>query len=197
MPPKHPPYNEPSAGATLKQKADEQIGSVNSLLSGDFEKTDGKKPPTVPMDLKTYIKDRLNNQEDFYEKAAIKAKKSYFHWRVVQLILGAIVVVLGVMVGLSEKPDKINALIVLISALTGIITSYTISGRYDYLSKSYGGLRRRMRDLAVEGQVSLSPAEFIAKCEIELSAEHRSWLTEWQKSPEANNTQSGNQTIES
>jgi hypothetical protein len=191
-----PPYNNTSAGTELRRKADEQIGNAVSLFSG-LEKADSKKAPDIPLKLEKYLQERIKDQEKYYEKAAKKASDSFKQWRSIQLTLGIIVVILGAMAGLGIYIDKINALIVLISALTGITTSYAITCRYEYLCKSYGCLSSRMRDLAAEGKVTSNPAEFITKCEVELSAEHRSWLTEWQKKSETNNSQADSQQISS
>lgn len=176
-----PPYVGPEAGTELRKKIDALIGTSASLFSGDLEESDRKPAPDLPMGLQDYVGRRIADRKAYYKAALKHARAAHWRWRYVQLALGAAVVALGVIAGFVSSADQVNACIVLISAVAGILASYTALGRYDYLRKICGALYVRMSDLEAEAEACPDAKVFIAKCEAELAAEHRSWLVEWQK----------------
>jgi hypothetical protein len=177
------PYQGPQAGAELRRKIDALIGTSASLFSGDLEESDRKPAPDLPMGLPEYVRKRIADRKEHYKTVLKHARSAHWRWRSVQLTLGAAIVALGVIAGFVSSADMVNACIVLISAVAGILASYTALGRYDYLRKSCGALYIRMSDLEAESEACADAKVFIAKCEAELAAEHRSWLAEWQKPP--------------
>ena len=180
-----PPYDGVAAEEELRKIINNQIGNVAQRFPGGLVKADGKLPPLVPMSFDTYITERIVDQSEYYSSASKRAYKSFQQWRTFQIAVGALAVALGVYAGFCnvEHAARVNAFIVLSGAILGITTSYSSMKHGEFLSKSYGGLRSRMQDLAAEGKSCTDYVAFVKKCETELCAEHQSWLAECFKKP--------------
>lgn len=168
-------------GKSSEEDLWESVKRMEEEFQEDLAKGDGKQAPERGMTLEKYVQARLKDQEAFYGDAKIRALKSAGWFKHLRRGFGVAIVGLGCTAAFAES---VNALIVLFSAIAAIISTYAATTRYEFLWKSYAALERRMRDLIVEAADAKQHEVFIAQCESELTAEHRTWLAGWKKSQE-------------
>lgn len=186
-------YVQDDANDQLLKKVRRLHRTVDGLWASPLEETEREKRlPVFPMDGVEYLKERVQDQINWYVDSANKNKRSVDIGRRISLILGAIGVLLGALSGFfdSQLPA---AWIAVIGTITASIAMFLFSGRYQYLALSYGATAKKLR--LEKSRWEISPEKtpgvlsaFVDVCENTFSLENKAWMAEWSDRSEEENT---------
>jgi len=181
-----PPYDAITTPEELFSKPEKVKKAVENLAPvtiTDAQKIE--KLPTAPMSMEEYVRARVDDQVDYYRKAAATNAKKVATGRRLSLILGAIAVVLGI---LATTRASLAGWVAVIGTITAAIAARQYAGRYQFLIVSYQAVAEKLEGLKARWEIerklqSGADHQFILACEEAISAENSAWMAEWTKSP--------------
>lgn len=137
-------------------------------------------PPTYPMTVDDYIKSRVDQQTDWYNRRAGDHRGTLRLISGATFGLGALAVILG-----AISSDTTAPWVAVITTIIATLTAYLYAWRYQYMVVSYLATARRLTtrraDWKTSGKTDADKPErnqFILECEGILGAENKAWITE-------------------
>jgi len=175
-----PPYDGPLTRALLERGRGilAGVGELDEETVAEERRLEGM--PACPLSADEYVVERLDDQVKFYRRRAGEHRKVVGLVRSLTLVLGLAGFVLGALRG-----GVAGVWLVVITTVTASLASYLYANRLQYLVGSYTAAARNLEALRVGWQTFGAEADadernrFILDCEAVLSAENRSWITEW------------------
>jgi len=186
-----PPYDAADAGQRLLTNIQERRKLVNGMTHDTASDAELRKDlPQGLLTLEGYIKDRVQDQIDFYDGRVGEYQQSLSQNRMQVIVLGAVSVALGFVAGWWASPAA--AIIAFIATLTAALNSHVASSRYGYLVVSYQAVSDQLRDLKQLWPVTRlkddpsAQALFAKSCESAMAAENNAWMAKLSERPPEN-----------
>ena len=192
-----PPYDTPDAAQKLMKRVEAlTVDNVRtSAISPEEKRKRLHQGPPYTID--DYIKNRVQDQIDWYHDKADLNANNMARGRQISLGLGALAVVLGALGGLGNQLGQLGeagvlgAWVAVITTMTTAIAAYVYANRFQYLSVSYQATGRRLETLLtnwrISGKTDADKADrdqLILDCENVISVENSAWMAEWtEKAP--------------
>jgi hypothetical protein len=185
---KAPPYDKPNATSSeLLAEAETlaKLGAPPPITDEEYKKLLQGSVLPPPMSVSDYIPKRVDNQIKYYDKAASDASRKLNRGKTLSLVLGGVAVILGVF---GATYGWTAGWVAVISTIIASISANQYANRYQYLVVSYQVAAERLRWLKVRwegsgmGEANTEARnDFITKCEQVLAEENNSWMAEWTK----------------
>ena len=179
-----PPYDAIATPEELFAKPEKVKKAVENLAPLSI--TDEQKIerlPSVPMPVEEYVKQRVDQQINFYSLHTSANAKKLATNRGLSLALGAVAVVLGV---LATTYASVATWVAVISTITAAIAARQYAGRYQFMIISYQAAGERLEALKARWEIErrmqtgrATDNNFILACEEAISAENSAWMAEW------------------
>ena len=173
---------------TLSQRAGEYRDRITLgafLRLDDAERAKGLPEEWLTMD--TYLKDRVLDQIEYYEKGAQQNSERVDRLRRVTIGLGALAVVLGAAHGVYKELLGIAAWIPVVTSISGAVTTHLFSNRFQFLAQTYETMVSRLNRL-LESWARVPDADraarmgtYVARFEEILLVENKQWVAEFDK----------------
>jgi uncharacterized protein YchJ len=181
-----PPYDTAKTTDELFEKPDKVKKAVENLPSVTITPQQKlERVLTVPMSVEDYMKQRVDDQIEYYTRSALLNEKKVSTGRWISLALGGAAVVLGVV---AATHASVAGWIAVIGTITAAITARQLAGNYQFLIVTYQAAADKLQDLkdrwGVERKAEAGPApdhRLILACEEAISAENSAWMAEWTK----------------
>ena len=182
------PYDAPDPAPRLMARVQEHLATVDDVQSVTLSSEDQRKGlPEGPLSLEDYIRERLDDQvEHFYRPRVQQYDRLMKRWRDVNLALGALAAVLGVL------GKWTGAWVAVITTVTTAVAAYLYANRYQYLIISYQATARQLEFLKHQWVVNGAPEQdpsmrnqFLQACEEAISIENNAWMAKWIGKPSA------------
>jgi hypothetical protein len=182
------PYDIPDPAPRLMERVREHLATVKDVPSVTLSAEERRQGlPDGPLSVAHYIKERLQDQLDnFYRPRLQQYDRLMRTWRNVNLALGAVACVLGVLGRWT------GAWVAVITTITTSVAAYLYANRYQYLIISYQATARQLEFLTHQWSVMGAPEEdhekrhrFLADCEEAISIENNAWMAKWVEKPSA------------
>lgn len=178
-----PPYDTASTDLYAKQdrvkKAVENLTSVTLKPEKQLERI-----ISAPMSVDDYIKQRVDDQIEYYTNSAITNEEKIAKGRLLSWTFGAAGVVLGFIA--TQRPTA-AAWVAVIGTITAAIAAQQYSGRYQFLILTYQAAMEELRELKSrwEGEHNqlgtVADQKLILAAEQVISSENSAWMLEWTK----------------
>lgn len=183
---KAPPYDGPITSASLG-RAKEILASMGDMQEEPVaEEKRLEQIPRCPMTVEEYTTSRLEDQMKYFRRRAGQHAIVVGRVRNLTILLGAVAVVLGVQGGAA------GVWLAVITTVTASLAAYLYANRLQYLAVSYLATARNLEAVRAgwrtSGKAEADAAErnqFILDCEGILSAENKSWISEWARKDSA------------
>jgi hypothetical protein len=181
-----PPYDAITTPEELFEKPERVKQAVENLAPLTItEAQKVERMPSVPMSMEEYVKQRVNDQLEFYFRSAnantVKVAKS----RLVSLLLGAVAAVLGIV---AATYASVAGWVAVIGTITAAVAARQYAGRYQFLIVSYQAASKKLEGLKARWEIerkmqtaAAADQKFIQACEEAISAENSAWMAEWTK----------------
>jgi len=172
----------------LSQRAGEYRDRITLgafLRLEDAERKQGLPEDWLTMD--AYLKGRVLDQSEFYEKAAQRNSERVDRLRRATIVLGALAVVLGAAHGVYKELVGIAAWIPVVTSISGAVTTHLFASRFQFLAQTYETMVSRLNRL-LESWGRVPPADqpaqmgaYVARFEEILLVENKQWVAEFDK----------------
>lgn len=180
-----PPYDAVTTPDDLFQKPERVKQAVENLAPLTItEARKVERIPSVPMSMEEYVKQRVDDQIDYYSRSAIANTEKVAKSRLFSLILGGVAAVLGIV---AATYSSVAGWVAVIGTLTAAIAARQYSGRYQFLIVSYRAVAEKLEGLKARWEIerkqngAAANQKFIQACEEAISAENSAWMAEWIK----------------
>lgn len=176
-----PPYNGPLTRALL-ERGRGILAGVGDLQEEPAPEEKLKGMPPCPLSVNEYVKQRLDDQIDYYRRQAGEHGVVVGRVRALTVVLGVGAFVLGALGG-----GGAGVWLVVVTTVTASLASYLYANRLQYLAGSYTAAARNLDALRVGWQTFGAESDdderdrFILDTEAVLSAENQSWIAEWSR----------------
>ena len=176
------PYDVPDAAIKLMERVKKLLGTVTDVQSVTLSSEEQRQSlPEGPLSIGEYLKERLDDQIDrFYKPRVRQYDRRMKLWRNVNLALGAVAAILGVL------GKTTGAWVAVITTITTSVAAYLFANRYQYLIISYQATARKLEALKYEWSVQGAPEQdpekrnrFLLDCEAAISIENNGWMAKW------------------
>ena len=181
-----PPYDTATTTEELFAKTEQVkngIANLAPLTITAEEKID--RIPSLPMSIDDYIKQRVDDQINYYSRAAAVNSKKVAVGRRLSFILGAVAVLLGLM---AATYASVAGWVAVIGTITAAIAARQYSGRYQFLIVSYQAVAEKLEWLKTRWEIerttqsgTTADYKLILACEEAISTENSAWMAEWTK----------------
>jgi hypothetical protein len=180
------PYDGPDPGPKLKEQVNQHLGTETNLQPVALSAEDRQQGiPAGPLSVADYIKERLDDQIDgFYRPRVQEYDRLMKNWRNVNLALGAVATVLGIL------GKWTGAWVAVITTITTSVAAYLYANRYQYLIISYQATARQLEALKYDWGIMGAPEDdpekrnqFLQDCEEAISIENSAWMAKWLEKP--------------
>jgi hypothetical protein len=180
-----PPYDGPEPAPKLMARVKELLATAAEVHSVTLSPEDQRQGlPAGPLSVAAYIKERLDDQLDFYRPRVQQYDRLMKIWRNVNLALGAVATVLGVL------GKWTGAWVAVITTITTSVAAYLYANRYQYLIISFQATVRQLDFLRHQWGVMGAPEQdpdsrsrFFLDCEEAISIENSAWMAKWTEKP--------------
>lgn len=186
-----PSYNQPDKDERLLTETEDLLTTVSDLqheMLTPEKKLEKILPNTMTVD--QYLKDRVEDQINFYFSTTTKYINKMEKTKKIGLVLGAIAVTLGAL-GFTGWTA---GWVAVISTITSSIAAYAYANRYQYLIVSYQATGNRLEILKTRWKISGKTEtdtkernQFICDCEEAISIENSAWMAELTHKPAQKN----------
>ncbi|MGD2084731.1 MAG: DUF4231 domain-containing protein [Candidatus Aminicenantes bacterium] len=186
-----PSYDQPDKDDRLLTETEDLLSKVSDLqheILTPEKKLEKILPNTMTVD--RYLKDRVEDQINFYFSTATKYINKMEKTKKIGLVLGAIAVTLGAL-GFTGWTA---GWVAVISTITSSIAAYVYAYRYQYLIVSYQATGNRLEILKTRWEISKKTEtdtkernQFICDCEDAISIENSAWMAELTHKPAQEN----------
>jgi hypothetical protein len=182
------PYDAADPAPKLMERVQEHLATVEDVQSARLSADEQLQGlPEGPLSLQDYIRERLDDQvEHFYRPRVQQYDRLMKRWRNVNLALGALAAVLGVL------GKWTGAWVAVITTVTTAVAAYLYANRYQYLIISYQATARQLEFLKHQWVVNGAPEQdkenrnqFLQACEEAISIENNAWMAKWIGKPSA------------
>jgi len=183
-----PPYDAITTPEELferPQKVQQAVENLAPLTITETQKVE--RSPSVPMSLDEYVKQRVDDQIEFYSRSADANTQKVAKTRRLSLILGALAAVLGIV---ATTYASVAGWVAVIGTITAAIAARQYAGRYQFLIVSYRAAAEKLEGLKARWEVkrkiqpgAAADQKFIQACEEAISTENSAWMAEWTKNP--------------
>jgi hypothetical protein len=182
------PYDAADPAPKLMERVQEHLATVEDVQSATLSADEQLQGlPEGPLSLQDYIRERLDDQvEHFYRPRVQQYDRLMKRWRNVNLALGALAAVLGVL------GKWTGAWVAVITTVTTAVAAYLYANRYQYLIISYQATARQLEFLKHQWVVNGAPEQdkenrnqFLQACEEAISIENNAWMAKWIGKPSA------------
>ena len=182
------PYEGPEPGDKLMEQVRKHLGAETNIQPVTLTAEEQRKDiPEGSLSVEEYIKERVDNQiDDFYRPRIQQYDQLMKHWRNVNLSLGAVATVLGVL------GKWTGAWVAVITTITTSVAAYLYANRYQYLIISYQATARQLKDLKYDWIVMGAPEQdaekrnkFLKDCEEAISIENSAWMAKLTEKPKS------------
>ncbi|WP_321419563.1 DUF4231 domain-containing protein [uncultured Desulfobacter sp.] len=184
-----PPYDADDPQTRLYDETDQLVQQVEKEIISEVLSDEKrlKRRPEYPMPVETYIKQRVENQIQWYRRSTTehgKKVKQAQYWSIVFAIAGFILSGLSGLSGISPQWGWLGLMpgwIPVIGAFSAAMASHFYAERHEYLQLSYRATGRRLTRLLerfTNREDSTSRRTFITNCENTISIENQSWMAE-------------------
>jgi len=176
-----PPYDQSNRDESLLFKTDELIEKISDIKLDTITKEEKYRGilPNI-MSIEQYIKDRIDDQIDFYFPTSDKYEKKLAYYKRAGLLLGIIAVILGAL----GSTGWTAGWLAVISTIISSIAAYSFANKYQYLIISYQATGNRLKSLKAHWLISKdtgnreNQTKLIQDCEEGISIENSSWMAE-------------------
>lgn len=182
------PYDAADPAPKLMGRVQEHLATVEDMQSAKLSADEQRQGLSEgPLSLQDYIRERLDDQvEHFYRPRVQQYDRLMKRWRNVNLALGALAAVLGVL------GKWTGAWVAVVTTVTTAVAAYLYANRYQYLIISYQATARQLEFLKNQWVVNGSPEQdpsmrnqFLQACEEAISIENNAWMAKWIGKPSA------------
>jgi VIT1/CCC1 family predicted Fe2+/Mn2+ transporter len=195
-----PPFDGRDRAAALAERVDKTLKEL-----GGIELRPGRmdKQPPGPLTVADYIRDRVDDQIEYYTRSAGKFQSKADFWRYCSLAAASLSAALGAVSAIFS----LSPWAALLATLTASVTAYVKNQRYESMIGLYQTTAIRLQLLKDSwldsGKTDSDKADrdlFIQHCEETLSVENGAWVVQWsqqvaqpprQPRPEADAPESG------
>ena len=186
-----PPYDEEDPNGILSRATVEIVAKGKDVPASraSAEQRRADVPTGLPWTLEEYVKQRIQDQIDWYGDRSRAAAAKVRMCRGITIAIGLLGVVLAA-VGQWILPALLGAFISLITALGAFVAAYLYAGRYVFLEASYTATANELDILLASWRASgkgeddrQARAAFITRCEAILKAENGAWMAELGSGP--------------
>jgi hypothetical protein len=177
-----PPFDGADRAAQIGQRVKQAIQEMQ-----DVEPRQPASPRAMDLSALTvdrYIKDRVQEQIDWYTKRAREHQASADRWRNATSALTGV----SALLALGSAVTALSVWAPVVATVTASITAYLKNRQYQILTATYTATALRLRLLLDEWMASgksdgdkAERARFIVQCEETMSAENGSWSALWAK----------------
>jgi SMODS and SLOG-associating 2TM effector domain 1/Protein of unknown function (DUF4231) len=150
-----------------------------------------KPTPPQPMDVNTYIRERINSQiEGYYEPKAAELARQSKQLRLAEFWSSVAAAMLGVVPKFFEGSAQFSAWVAVVTTVGVAITAHLAAGRFDYIIDSYLATADRLKSFRnqwLDGQkqgATQNASQFISECERAISVENEGWMAKFLQSDE-------------
>jgi hypothetical protein len=180
------PYDVPDPAPKLMEQVKGHLATVKNVQSATLSPDERRKGlPEGPLSVEEYIKERLDDQINHYYRPRVQQYDRLIKlWRNVNLALGAVAIVLGVLGKWTVS------WVAVITTMTTSVAAYLYANRYQYLIISYQATDRQLEFLKHQwtamGAPELAPEkrnQFLLDCEEVISIETSTWMAKWVEKP--------------
>jgi hypothetical protein len=179
-----PPYDGPDRSVVLMQVSGEITTRGKDLQPPPAPREERRKdiPSGLPWTVDVYVKERAQQQIDWYMEHALRAGARVRACRAVTIATGLTGVICAT-IGPQLKLPPLGGLVSLMAALGAFVAAYLYAGRYAFLETSYVAAAHQLEALVAgwrssgngEGDLQ-ARAAFIDACESALMAENGAWM---------------------
>jgi hypothetical protein len=176
------PYDVADPAPKLMERVQEHLANVEDMQSATLSADEQRQGlPEGPLSLQDYIRERLDDQvEHFYWPRVQQYDRLMKRWRNVNLALGALATVLGVL------GKWTGTWVAVITTVTTAVAAYLYANRYQYLIISYQATARQLEFLKHQWVVDGAPEQdqekrnqFLQACEEAISIENNAWMAKF------------------
>lgn len=174
-----PPFDGADRG---KQLLDRSAKAVVGLETITPRSPDGKQCPATPLTVDSYITERIQEQEKWYNDCADAHQKSADQCRVALFVLGLVGAILAVAVWAAS----LSAWAALVATITAAITAHLKNQQHEMLAATYRRTAAQLGSItsewAASGKTENDKTErnaFIARCESTMATENGAWAGLW------------------
>ena len=173
-----PPFD----GADLDEKLLDRRAALEDAMDGiePRETPEDKVVDLSPLNAQDYVKQRVNDQIQFYRGRSNEYQKKTRPLRQVVFWLGAVAVFLGVV---SAVRPLVAGWTAVIATVIASVSSHVQSQRYQSLMAAYQSTARRLEMLKdrweAGGKSEANRNTFIQSCEDTMALENSAWVTQW------------------
>ena len=183
-----PPYEAITTPEELfarPQRVQQAVENLAPLTITEAQKIE--RSPSVPMSMDEYVKQRVDDQIEFYSRSADANTQKVAKTRRLSVILGALAAVLGIV---ATTYASVAGWVAVIGTITAAIAARQYAGRYQFLIVSYRAAAEKLEGLKARWEVerkiqagAAADQKFIQACEQAISTENSAWMAEWTKNP--------------
>jgi conflict system pore-forming effector with SLATT domain/uncharacterized protein DUF4231 len=186
-----PPYDAIATPEDLLEKPEKVRQAVENLAALTITEAQKiERMPSVPMPLEEYVRQRVDDQIEYYSRSATANTQKVAKSRRFSLILGAVAAVLGIV---AATYASVAGWVAVIGTLTAAIAARQYAERYQFLIVSYRAAAEKLEGLKARWEIerkqngALANQKFIHACEEAISAENSAWMAEWTKKTTSKN----------
>ncbi len=178
---KIPRYDGEDRDENLQKVARELQGNVG-LRRSALPNGSSRPLPNVGS-LTDYLRQRIDDQIAFYEKAWTSAAATLQFWRPITLSLGAAALIRGLDL---FKEGKFPTWIPVVTTVAAAIAAHLRALRLEALLSLYQAAegQLRLKRAAATAKAPADAAAFVRDCEEIMSRENQSWRAEWRTQPQ-------------
>lgn len=182
-----PPYGSERPPELLLRKHDEVVDGVKDI--NPIMEPQVKSLPVL-LTVDGYIDQRVQGQENFFNKNSVKLKKQADQFNSIVFILALIAAALGAITTfLGHWASLIGPWAAVITTAGAAVAAHAAAERYTTLATTYSATAGRLKSLREKFSIDKNRnaperiEKFISDCEEALSAENGGWMAEWSREP--------------
>ena len=174
-----PPFDGPNRAAALAERVENTMKELAGiqLRPGKMD----KEPPGL-MTGADYIRDRIDDQIEFYTGSAARYQHKADFWRYCSMAAAALSAILGAV----SATFSLSPWVALVATVITSVTAYVKNQRYESIIGLYQATAIRLQLLKDQwldsGKTDQDKADrdsFIQRCEETMSLENGAWVAQW------------------
>ncbi|WP_224191395.1 DUF4231 domain-containing protein [Nannocystis pusilla] len=176
------PYDDSQAAAERLMSRIEELEKTDTTFT--LPDPDGNRPELCErLSVEDYIEKRVNAQLKYYRAYSQTYSKQLACWRRTGIGLGVVLVGLGALGTFLDK-QALTVWMAVVTTAIATMTAYVYGSRIESLASAYFATAERLERLTRRWNTLVNRTEaarnqLILDCEAVLSAQNRSWSSEW------------------